>query len=442
MATFYTGVDQQRYDAGEKFLPMNRFLANYTAPTTNVEEDQVTTSYGIPNTTAFINSRGGGGALQAGDINFDDFNRITTENYMRKQPTPFVDATYNQKIQDKFFGMPTWQQGVTGADAGEYLAAGQDIPLDLTGAGKMKQGWQNTKEGVAAMMGKLPSITGFLNKFGIQNFSSLPPLDQAFIKQSSGYRGPTVFGDNTSGLNKDPFGLNVESLFGNYAEAVRDDLTTLNEHFASKTLADDGAEWDEEQGMFVGPKADYWNQMNKMNISRWDFRNQQINKQKQNEKIYQERRADIARVQSKVDDREKLLNELASEKDVTNASGNVIASTVNPAVDKSYHGGSANPHTDTGWSGSKQGGSSYDRGDHGGKGHHWADGGRVGFSGGGYLPMGMWGDIGKAYEKYLEENKDSVGPLMSYKQFWNLYIDNLADGGRVGLNLGGLASIL
>ena len=30
MATFYTGVDQQRYDAGEKFLPMNRFLANYT----------------------------------------------------------------------------------------------------------------------------------------------------------------------------------------------------------------------------------------------------------------------------------------------------------------------------------------------------------------------------------------------------------------------------
>ena len=48
MATFYTGVDQQRYDAGEKFLPMNRFLLNYTAPQTNVEEEKVTTSYGIP----------------------------------------------------------------------------------------------------------------------------------------------------------------------------------------------------------------------------------------------------------------------------------------------------------------------------------------------------------------------------------------------------------
>ena len=42
MATFYTGVDQQRYDAGEKFLPMNKFLASYTAPKTNLEESQVT----------------------------------------------------------------------------------------------------------------------------------------------------------------------------------------------------------------------------------------------------------------------------------------------------------------------------------------------------------------------------------------------------------------
>ncbi len=65
------------------------------------------------------------------------------------------------------------------------------------------------------------------------------------------------------------------------------------------------------------------------------------------------------------------------------------------------------------------------------------------FSGGGsYLPRGMWAEIREAYKQYEEENKDSVGPLMSYKQFWNNYIANLADGGRVYLNLGGLASIL
>ena len=60
MATFYTGVDQERYDAGNKYLPQDRFLLNYTAPTTNVEEE-VTTSYGIPNTNAFINSGVGSG---------------------------------------------------------------------------------------------------------------------------------------------------------------------------------------------------------------------------------------------------------------------------------------------------------------------------------------------------------------------------------------------
>jgi len=75
--------------------------------------------------------------------------------------------------------------------------------------------------------------------------------------------------------------------------------------------------------------------------------------------------------------------------------------------------------------------------------HSMAEGGRIGFSGGGsYLPRGMWAEIREAYKQYEEENKDSVGPLMSYKQFWNNYIANLADGGRVYLNLGGLASIL
>ena len=35
-----------------------------------------------------------------------------------------------------------------------------------------------------------------------------------------GYTGPTVFGENTSGLSKDPYGINTRSLFGNYANYV------------------------------------------------------------------------------------------------------------------------------------------------------------------------------------------------------------------------------
>ena len=274
----------------QAFVPRNYFLKepyNAIVPEEEEGEEEVTTSYGIPNTNAFTNSGGrGGGALQAGDINFNDFNRLTTENYKRKQPTPFVDAPYNQKIQDKFFGMPTWQQGVTGADAGEYLAAGQDIPLDLTGAGKMKQGWRNTKEGIAAMMGKIPSITGFLNKFGIQNFESLPPLDQAFIKQSSGYTGPTVFGEigSNMGHSRDIFGKNVESLFGNYAEGVQKDYTKLSDLFSATgkgSLQEKyGVTWDEDEGIFKGANAKKAMDMTKMLRTRLKFRSDQMNEQK------------------------------------------------------------------------------------------------------------------------------------------------------------------
>jgi len=68
---------------------------------------------------------------------------------------------------------------------------------------------------------------------------------------------------------------------------------------------------------------------------------------------------------------------LHKKKNVKDSGGNVISSTVNPAVDKSYSGGTANPHTDTGWSGSRQGG--FDTG--GGK-EMMATGGRV------YLNLG------------------------------------------------------
>ena len=59
MATFYTGVDKERYDAGNKFLPMDQFLLNYKTPTTNTEEE-VTESFGIP---AAYNTSGGGSGV-------------------------------------------------------------------------------------------------------------------------------------------------------------------------------------------------------------------------------------------------------------------------------------------------------------------------------------------------------------------------------------------
>jgi len=54
----------------------------------------------------------------------------------------------------------------------------------------------------------------------VDKFDTLPYVDQQFIKENMGYTGPTIFGENNSGLSKDPFGINTRSLFGNYAEYV------------------------------------------------------------------------------------------------------------------------------------------------------------------------------------------------------------------------------
>ena len=68
----------------------------------------------------------------------------------------------------------------------------------------------------------------------MDNYRNLPRADQAFIAQNMGYTGPTIFGENNSGLSKDEFGINTRSAFGNYAEYVdkkgKSDMT--DEEFA------------------------------------------------------------------------------------------------------------------------------------------------------------------------------------------------------------------
>ena len=106
------------------------------------------------------------------------------------------------------------------------------------------------------------------SKFGItallpDKYGELPRADQAFIASRMGYTGPTVFGENNSGLSKDPFGLNTRSGFGNYAERVGveaekalDNLNRLGEKY--------NATWNDELGTFVGPGATKANQMTSM----------------------------------------------------------------------------------------------------------------------------------------------------------------------------------
>ena len=96
--------------------------------------------------------------------------------------------------------------------------------------------------------------------------------DQVFTQSQMGYTGPTVFGENSMG-NKDPFGLNVRSGFGNYAEAVGSNFDQLRD-----TLTKDraGVTFNEETGLFEGVNADAVNKQTEMIRNKYNFRKKQL----------------------------------------------------------------------------------------------------------------------------------------------------------------------
>ena len=281
MVAFYNQGDQNIYKDFQ-YVPQEQYRLGFKAPTSS--EQKIEQTFGIPNTNAFTNS--GGGALQVGDpmMNFDNFYNYTGNKYMMNQDRPNLDS-YSDNAQKTFLGMPSYrQQELTGPDMGEYIASGTNIPLEQTMAGNIQSKIEGAKGGIKNLMGKVPTLTNILNRIGVQNFSSLSPADQLFIKTNTGYRGPTVFGENTGGGNVDPFGMNVESLMGNYAEGVRDNFSQLQD-----TLTKDrpGVTFNEVTGMFEGENEDLVAKTNKqtnMIRNKFLFRKKQKDQQDKNQR--------------------------------------------------------------------------------------------------------------------------------------------------------------
>jgi len=211
---FYNQGDQAIYSAGDFFIPQERFrAAPYTVNKPN-NPDEVPA--GIP---AVYQSQGGGGGGYTGGISDLTGNFFqTTSDRQNRLNNP----------SDKFFGFNTMKdQQLTGADLGQYIGSNTPIPQEMTMMGKVQDfltpqsADQILEEGYNKPYGSSmgPGIFGaILGK--MDNYHNLPVADQAFIAKNMGYTGPTVFGDNSSGLSKDPFGLNTRSAFGNYAERV------------------------------------------------------------------------------------------------------------------------------------------------------------------------------------------------------------------------------
>ena len=290
--------DQSVYDAGFKYVPQSQYLLNpFQIP--QGEESEGNVAPGLPAIYQAQGGGGGGGALQASDINYGDFSRAGFDAYANRQPSPLVDDLYQSKINQNFLGFPSYQQQeLTGPDMGEYIGTGTDVPLELTRAGQIQKSLQGFGQGIQSLgktIGGFGPISAILSS--MDKFDTLPALDQQFIQQSMGYRGPTVFGENTAGGYVDPFGVNVRSAFGNYAEKVRDEYTGLTDSLTGRLSEKYGATFNPETGMFESEDEEAAKKANKMtNLMRkkYTFRQQQIKQQEFDKKIAEQQAAAAA----------------------------------------------------------------------------------------------------------------------------------------------------
>ena len=179
-------TDAEIRAAGLYAVPKNKYLQNeFQLPTEEVVEE--TESFGIPQTKAFTNS--GGNDFSGSTSNLGgDFQRAVDARQNRLN-APIDNSTFLGKA------MGTVKNFMNPQSADEIMAEGYQEPRFQPGI-------------IGTIMGKL------------DNYRNLPQADQAFIAQNMGYTGPTIFGENNSGLSKDEFGINTRSLFGNYAAYV------------------------------------------------------------------------------------------------------------------------------------------------------------------------------------------------------------------------------
>jgi hypothetical protein len=272
--------DQQVYNAGFKFVPQTQYLLNPFQIPQGGGADASKPDFGIPSLKVEGGGGGGGAAFTGGISDLTSGFQTAVDDRQKR----LLDA-YNNPSTAKVLGMNMFKQDVNPVDAGAYLAADMRIPQQRTMLGKMFQpqsAQEIMEEGYKPMtnIGILTSILGKADKFG-----TLPRADQAFITSQMGYTGPTVFGDNQSGLSKDPFGLNTRSAFGNYAERVGVEADKLGGLLSGKMTekygkGTSGITFNAATGMFEAiddedqkaiDAALKATQMNKLNITKLNF---------------------------------------------------------------------------------------------------------------------------------------------------------------------------
>ena len=174
----------------------------------------------------------------------DDYRMQYATGQLGPSYIPAEKPTLNRRINDMFYSIPGFNKPQSARDI-------------------MESGYTGTGTGP----GILAAILGKFDRYG-----SLPRANQAFIASRMGYTGPTIFGENTSGLSKDPFGINTRSGFGDYAAFTVKRAGELN-----KSIEKSKNRWTEKFGSLnaIDPKyGKTWAEMNEMNLDMQSFYNE------------------------------------------------------------------------------------------------------------------------------------------------------------------------
>jgi hypothetical protein len=201
--------------------------------------------------------------------------------------TPSVGDNLGITNNDRSVALPIGS--VTGSGlVGDYMAATQDRQNRLTNPNKVQSFINNFTGGGQADIGEMIrtgqvdtrktsgiplGIGSLLSQILPDKYYDMSLADQVFTQSQMGYTGPTVFGENRTGNYKDPFGLNVRSAFGNYAEAVGKNFDQLR---GTLTKDREGVTFNEETGLFEGVNADAVNKQTEMIRNKYNFRKQQL----------------------------------------------------------------------------------------------------------------------------------------------------------------------
>ena len=354
---FYNPVDQAIYSAGDFFIPQERFRAAPYSVNNPATDDP--TAAGISAVYRPQGGGGGGGVPFTGGISDlttafqksvdDRQNRLTELNRpMREIPGEIIPGVRGDPIVME-------KLAPYGAPEDFYKGSIEGVPQTISGASGIFTRGEPTMEkptlnrrisdafyslpflskpqtaemimqegytGSSSAPGIIGMMAGMVDKYG-----SLPRPDQAFIAANMGYTGPTIFGENTGGGNKDPFGLNVRSAFGNYAERVGTESTKLGDLLSGRMTekygkGTSGISFNPATGMFEAIDDDdekakkaalKATQMNKMNIAKFnyytqktrernEFREQEKRRQEEafqaqlNQQQRERRQADLSRI--------------------------------------------------------------------------------------------------------------------------------------------------